>query len=150
MKTRKKTSTTTRSKDEIPNPFRDLFVSSVVVAENPTIDDLKREYRQTYAEYVRQADLLERLGDGGQPDSCTVEIAIVALEAARSAYSAARDRLAERLGGVALPNVETTAGDGNVRHTAHLLWEFSGQPRGSAERDWNRARQLVSAASQSR
>ena len=122
-----------------------------MVAENPTIDELKREYRLTYAEYVRQVDLLEHLGSGGQPDSCAVETAvveaaIVALESARSAHSAARDRLAERLGGGVLPDPGTTVSDGSVRHTAHLLWEFSGQPRGTAERDWNRARQLVKAA----
>jgi len=120
-----------------------------VVAENPTLDELKREYRLTYAEYARRVDLLESLRLGGQPDSCAVETAIVALESARSAHSAARDRLAERLGGGMLPD-ETTITDGSVRHTAHLLWEFSGQPRGTAERDWARARQLVKAAGQGR
>ena len=121
-----------------------------MVAENPTLDELKREYRLTYAEYARRVDLLESLRLGGQPDSCAVETAIVALESARSAHSAARDRLAERLGGGMLPDLETTITDGSVRHTAHLLWEFSGQPRGTAERDWARARQLVKAAGQGR
>lgn len=129
------------------------MVAENPIAENPTVlnpttDELNRQYRLTYAEYIRQVDLLEQLRHGGQPDSRAVETAIVALESARAAHSAARDRLAERLGGGTLPNPETTVSDGSVRHTAHLLWEFSGQPRGTAERDWNRARQLVKAAGQ--
>jgi hypothetical protein len=66
-----------------------------VVVEIPAIDELKREYRLTYAEYVRQVDVVERLGLQVQPDSREMEAAMMALERARQAYSAARDQLAE-------------------------------------------------------
>lgn len=67
-----------------------------MVVEIPAIDELKREYRLTYAEYVRQVDVVERLGLlPGEPDSREMETAMMALERARRAYSAARDQLAE-------------------------------------------------------
>ena len=66
-----------------------------MVVEIPAIDELKREYRLTYAEYVRQVDVVERLGLSGEPDSREMETAMMALERARRAYSAARDQLAE-------------------------------------------------------
>ena len=66
-----------------------------MVVEIPAIDELKREYRLTYAEYVRQVAVVERLGFTDQPDSREMETAMVALERARRAYSAARDQLAE-------------------------------------------------------
>jgi precorrin-3B methylase len=66
-----------------------------VVVEIPAIEELKREYRLTYAEYVRQVDLVGRLELSGQPDSREMERAMAALERARRAHSAARDLLAE-------------------------------------------------------
>jgi hypothetical protein len=66
-----------------------------VVVEIPAIDELKREYRLTYAEYVRQVAAVERLAVSDEPDSREVETAMIALERARRAYSEARDQLAE-------------------------------------------------------
>jgi hypothetical protein len=125
-----------------------------VVAEFPSIAELKRDYRLTYAEYARCVEALELIRQAGQPASSTVENAVVALERARRAHSAARDLLASRLGGAALADAEAATNqpitsDASVRHTAHLLWELSGQPSGTAERDWLRARQLVTAAGKS-
>ena len=71
-----------------------------MVVEIPAIDELRRDYRLTYAEYARRVDALEQLRQADRPDSRVVEDAILAIEMARHAHSAARDRLAERLGAV--------------------------------------------------
>jgi len=72
-----------------------LWSHTSVGTEELSTPQGRREYRLTYAEYVRQVDVVERLGLQAQPDSREVETAMMALERARSAYSAARDQLAE-------------------------------------------------------
>jgi hypothetical protein len=42
------------------------------------------------------------------------------------------------------------ADEHDIRKTAQLLWELAGRPDGTAERDWQRAEQLVHAAASAR
>jgi hypothetical protein len=91
---------------------------------------LWNEYRVTWEEFSRQLDALQRLVETGARDR--IEGALLNVEKARLAHNEARDRLAAHLTGEI--------------DTARLLWEFSGKPHGTAEKDWFRAEKLVRAA----
>ncbi|MDE3196588.1 MAG: DUF2934 domain-containing protein [Acidobacteriota bacterium] len=72
----------------------------------------------------------------------------MAVEQAKAAYNAARDRVAEQLAVspkaksiVTLHNEEA-----QIREKARLLWELSGKPQNSAEADWLLAERLVRSA----
>jgi hypothetical protein len=113
------------------------MIMKVASTQDNTV--LRNAYRTTFQEYSIKLDALQRLMSSGTPDSSTIEAALLEVEKARLAHSNARDQLAREL----VPsNIEL-----NVRKTARLLWEMAGRPEGSAERDWNRAEQLVHAAS---
>ncbi len=105
------------------------------------IDDaLKEAYRTTFGEYARRLDVLQRLMDSSNPGGDGVAAAMQAVESARRAHSAARDRLAQAL-------AAARPGEDRVRETARTLWELAGRPEGTAACDWRRAEQLVGAVS---
>jgi len=93
-------------------------------------------YRATFGEYARELDALQRLMDSVRPNLGEIEAAMQAVESARRAHSAARDRLAEEL-------AAAKPGEDRIRETAQLLWELAGRPEGTAEFDWLRAEQLI-------
>ena len=98
--------------------------------------ELQDDYRATWEIFSRRLDELQACVEA---DGRGAETALLAVEKARVAHNAARDRLAEQLLGA----VELR----RVRDTAHLLWETAGKPSGSADSDWHRAEVLVRSAS---
>jgi hypothetical protein len=128
-------------------------------------DPLRRAYRTTFDEYACKLDALQRLIDSDGTDKATdkarIEAAIQEADAARRAHNSARDLLAAELAAQASLKMsrrkspvqsapaDDRVGDDRVRETAQLLWEFAGRPQGTAERDWQRAEQLVHAATAS-
>jgi hypothetical protein len=69
-----------------------------VVAEAVSIQELKRGYRTTWAEYTLRVNALEQLRRKGLPE----QTAVLALERAHQAHRIARDLLAEALGVIKL------------------------------------------------
>jgi hypothetical protein len=114
--------------------------------------ELWNDYRGSWDEFARQLDELQRLVETGERDR--IESALLSVEKARLAHNHARDRLAAGLAGnMVSVDGETSAGmlanEERVRKTARLLWEFSGKPEGTAERDWFRAERFVRSTSAS-
>jgi hypothetical protein len=112
--------------------------------------ELWNAYRVTWEAFSRKLDELQSFVEAG--DRVRAEEALLAVEQARVAHNAARDRVA------ALLSKEITAMDAaalsaekqrRVRQTAHLLWEIAGKPAGTAESDWHKAERLVMTASAS-
>jgi hypothetical protein len=111
-------------------------------------DNLSVAYRSTFQEYSSRLDALQRLMSSAAPEQDRIQAAMVDVENARAAHSSARDRLAREL---VRPSSPPTArvDEHQVRATAQLLWEIAGRPAGTAECDWQRAEQLVHAATAS-
>jgi hypothetical protein len=109
-------------------------------------------YRTTFGEYASRLEALQRLIDSDTASRERIEAATLAVEEARLAYNAARDRHAKELVRASAQKAASDgpAGDDQVRRTARLLWEVAGRPEGTAECDWERAEQLVRTASASR
>jgi hypothetical protein len=127
----------------IPEPF----FHSHRLMDMQQNDSLWNVYRATYREYARKFDALQRLADSADTEKERVEAAVLEMEQARIVHNDARDQLARslaRASSVKLAPVERN--EDRVRKTAQLLWELAGRPDGSAERDWNRAEQLVRTA----
>jgi hypothetical protein len=101
------------------------------------------DYRRTWETFSRKLHEMQELTEAGQNRAASV--ALVAVEAARLEHDAARDRLVKYL--VTRKMAATTTADHRIRKTARLIWEFSGKPQNTAERDWHRAEELVRAAS---
>ena len=115
-----------------------------------TVDELREAYQSTWREFADKLTALQQLRQTGPQDNRTIEAAVLDLETARLAYGCARDLLAERLQeGLAesAPAIAIELDESRVSAAAHLLWDLAGRPEGTAERDWNRARELVCAAS---
>jgi hypothetical protein len=119
-------------------------------------DPLRRAYRTTFDEYACKLDALQRLIDSDGTDKARIDVALQEADAARRAHNSARDLLAAELAAQASLKiskrksaVQSAPADDRVRETAQLLWEFAGCPQGTAERDWQRAEQLVHAATAS-
>ena len=111
------------------------------------LEELRKAYRSTWLDWARQTDELQRVVDGGgNPERAQLEKLLLAVECARTAHNEARDRLAGMLGHTPAPVTDNATGDDRVRTTAHLLWEFSGRPAGTAESDWQRAKAVVKTA----
>jgi hypothetical protein len=106
--------------------------------------NLTAAYRATFQEYSKQLDALHSLLLGN-PAADRIESARLLVEKARVAHNGARDRLARELVRPPLP-VNARVDESHIRETAQLLWEVAGRPEGSAERDWQRAEQLVRTA----
>jgi hypothetical protein len=109
---------------------------------------LKNAYRATFQEYSSRLDALQYLMSSTNTDKGRIEAALLDVEKARVAHNSARDRLAGALVRPALPSLPPAASgdEHHIRKTARLLWELAGRPDGTAERDWQRAEQLVHAA----
>jgi len=110
-------------------------------------EKLWNEYRATWNAFARELAELQRLVEAGERNG--VDMALLTVEMARLAHNAARDRLAAVLTDKTtvidpLPEVPEKS---RVRETARLLWEFSGKPQGTAEKDWLKAESLVRSAS---
>ncbi|HVW83519.1 MAG TPA: DUF2934 domain-containing protein [Bryobacteraceae bacterium] len=109
--------------------------------------ELWNAYRATWEAFSRNLANLQRCAETGQRN--LIETALLEVERARSAHNTARDRLAATL---ALAPASPVAGtpelpeEWRVRETAHLIWELSGRPQGSAETDWLSAERLVRTA----
>jgi hypothetical protein len=87
--------------------------------------------------------------DSVQPEKSRIDSVVLELEKARSAHSAARDRLAKHLNAnLPFQLMAPESEERRVRSTAQLLWEMAGRPDGTAELDWLRAEHLIRAASQ--
>jgi hypothetical protein len=106
---------------------------------------LRSAYRTTFQDYSNKLNALQQLMAGRGADSTRVEAALLEVEKARVAHNCARDRLAREL--VRPPAPPDDRGrEEHIRETARLLWELSGRPEGTAERDWRKAEQLVHEA----
>ncbi len=112
------------------------------------LEELRKAYRSTWLEWARQTDAMQQVIDraGNGRDTAQLEKALLAVECARAAHNSARDGLARALGEHPRADNSNAAGDGRVRETAHLLWEFAGRPDGTAESDWQRAQTMVRGA----
>jgi hypothetical protein len=111
--------------------------------------ELRDAYRATWEIFSSRLDELQAWVEAGGHGA---EAALLAVEKARIAHNAARDRLAEQLlGQIAAVDKRAmgAAEQRRVRDTAHLLWEIAGKPNGSADSDWHRAEVLVRSASAS-
>lgn len=110
--------------------------------------DLQTEYRAAWSAFSRRLNELQTLVEAG--DRTGAQEALLAVEKARLAHNAARDRLAEHLGSEVAASKRRTGMQTDrhtVTRTAHLLWEVAGRPAGTAESDWHRAEALVRSAS---
>src|SRR3954452_14302285 len=96
--------------------------------------ELWAEYRRTWQEFSRKLREMQELADSGQKSRALALVPEV--KAARLSHNAARDRLAEYL---AAQKMGAANRENYIRNTARLIWEFSGQPQNTAERDWLRA-----------
>ena len=106
------------------------------------ISSLFEEYRTRWTKY--DLTLQELLCAADRDDHSRLEPLLLSVETARLNYSAARDRLAsEMLGGADTGLLKSAIPDHRIRDTAHLLWELSGKPQGTAENDWLRAEAIV-------
>jgi hypothetical protein len=85
---------------------------------------------------------MQELADAGQTAGALALLPEV--NKARLKHNAARDRLAEYL---TPEKIATADREHYIRNTARLIWEFSGQPPNTAERDWHRAEELVGTVS---
>jgi hypothetical protein len=108
--------------------------------------ELRNEYRTTWDVFARALDEFQLLAESGE--STRVKEALLAVETARRAHNSARDRLAVHLAGKKTPGktLREIPEELRVRKTARLLWEFSGKPQGTAEKDWFTAERLVRSA----
>lgn len=79
-----------------------------------------------------------------QPNTGQMETALLDMERARLAYTAARDALAQHLS-PALTQAKRPK-PGNVSGIAELLWEVAGRPDGTAQKDWLRAEEIARRA----
>jgi hypothetical protein len=104
--------------------------------------ELWSDYRRTWQIFSRKLSEMQELADSGQ--SVGAAELLPEVNQARLEHNAARDRLADYL---AARKIAGSDREHYIRNTAHLIWEFSGQPQNTAERDWRRAEELVSAAS---
>jgi hypothetical protein len=121
----------------------------IMTASRMQIDvALRNAYRATFQEYSRKLDTLQSLMSASPTDSGRIDAALLEVEQARIAHSAARDRLAKELVRPPLP-AATGNKEHRIRQTARLLWEMAGRPDGTAEHDWRRAEQLVRRAAAS-
>lgn len=105
------------------------------------------EYRATWEAFSRRLDELQAFVETGE--RARAEEALLAVEQARLAHNAARDRLAAELSGE-IASMEQKEMDSSrrqrVSQTAQLLWEIAGKPHGTADSDWLRAERLVRSA----
>ncbi|HZL57444.1 MAG TPA: DUF2934 domain-containing protein [Bryobacteraceae bacterium] len=110
---------------------------------------LWNEYRATWNTFSRSLDQLQSCVESGNRN--LVEEALLAVETAKTAHNAARDRLAAGLSGdvAAADRAEVRSEEHRIREKAQLLWELAGKPQGSAEADWFGAERLVRSASAS-
>jgi len=111
-------------------------------------EELRNRYRATWDVFSRMLDAYQSCVETG--DGARVEAALLEVERARTAYNAARDRLAQHLvGEIAVIDLKSIAvpEKRRIRETAKLLWELAGKPMGTADSDWHRAEHLVRAAS---
>jgi hypothetical protein len=117
-------------------------------------EELRQVYQTTWETWTHKLEALQCLVDKGQPDRVAIEAAVLELERARLAHNSARDRLAEQMfGGFERVPASRAGGwqsqyeqEERVREAAHLLWELSGRPQGTAQYDWIRAEHLVRSA----
>jgi hypothetical protein len=105
-------------------------------------DALRNAYRATFQDYARKLEALQSLLNSGDSDAARMDAALLEVEQARVAHNAARDLLAKELVRPPLPPAAGSK-EQSIRQTARLLWELAGRPDGTAERDWQRAEQLV-------
>lgn len=107
---------------------------------------LWNEYRVTWDAFSRNLDHLQSCVESG--DRAQIELALIAVEQAKSAHNTARDRLAENL--VVSPRTASRTKlrneEEHIREKARLVWELSGKPQNSAEADWLLAERLVRSA----
>src|SRR5437763_14675134 len=96
--------------------------------------ELWTEYRRTWQEFSRKLYEMQGLADSGQNERALALLAEV--KEVRLRHNAARDRLAHFLAAEKLAAADR---EQYIRNTARLIWEFSGQPENTAERDWLRA-----------
>ena len=106
-------------------------------------DDRKlvEDYRSAWEKYdlsLRELQIAVEKGDG-----TFIERLLLSLERARLQYRAARDRLAADMLGADFSVLAPTPIDCRIRDTAHLLWELSGKPQGTAENNWLCAERIV-------
>lgn len=115
-----------------------------------TTPELSNRYRTAWKEFVRATNALQDSLAATKPDRARAEAALFEAEKARLAYNAARDLLMAQTAGpraAANPPSQTAPRDGMVPAIAHLLWELSGKPDGTALADWLHAERLVQSAS---
>jgi hypothetical protein len=108
------------------------------------------EYKATWEAFSRSLDRLQTCAEAGDKEA--IGEALLALERAKAAHNSARDKLAAELSDEiaasdAGTGAELTDDEPRIRQQAHLLWELSGKPQGTAETDWLRAERLVRSAS---
>jgi hypothetical protein len=103
--------------------------------------ELWADYRRTWQEFSRKLNEMQEFADSGL--NARALALLPEVKNARLEHNAARDRLAEYL---AAQKTVTADREQEIRNTARLIWEFSGQPQNTAEQDWRRAEELVSAA----
>lgn len=106
-------------------------------------------YRGAFQNFSRKASFVQDLIATRNPDRCTVDAAMLAMEQAHTAYVQRRNTLAyflltsplRDLFRVPAPVAEPNKSD--VKRIAELLWEVSGRPLGSADDDWYRAEEII-------
>ncbi len=113
---------------------------------------LWRDYRCAFKEFAQSVQRVQTLTAQPDTDRAALDKALLEMEKARLNYNRSRDALAERLlrpEREALPALAPDSPEAyadRVRVVAHLLWEGSGKPDGTAESDWQRAEQIVRGA----
>ena len=112
--------------------------------------ELWNEYRATWDAFAQALGEYQHLMESGSPESSEFrssrEAAFLSVETARLAHNAARDRLAAYLTRKMPGCLPEISEELRVRKAARRLWEFSGRPHGTAEKDWLNAERMVRSA----
>jgi hypothetical protein len=111
--------------------------------------DLWTDYRSAFRNFSEKVRSFQVLS--AQPNVCTreIQVALLAIEKARLAYSHGRNALAQQFLPSSARNALLAASEPawvDTARVAELLWESAGRPDGTAEADWYRAEEIIRQA----
>ncbi len=110
------------------------------------MERLRQLYIEAFEEYSKEARRLQSLTAQPHPDKAAIDAALLELEKARLNYNISRDTLAAALSRSPVLISSSRSRTDQVRAVASLRWEVAGRPEGTADEDWFRAEEIVSAA----
>ena len=124
----------------------------MLVDERLTAEQTWQRYETAFQDFSRKVARVQFLSAQLQRDQAAIDASLLDLEKARLIYNECRDAWANRL----LPSERALPAAGElesalefserVKQLAELLWEVTGRPEGTADRDWYKAEEIVRRA----